>query len=222
MSKRMSDRELERLLRSARGDFKHTREGYVTHPDGPRWRVGMPKLDRAIAELARPKVTVPPLGPIARGGKSVLAYVPTHLTSGVDWTPRGDGVGFYVAFDAQFGLGGAPVLAIEALEVTRSSSAEGGEAFYATGASGIWWWYGHLDRTHRRGVTFRKGQVVGLVKHGPGQPPGGPHSHLGADVSPLGLPPLLYGGQRKRTDRPRNYRAGSPTIGVQLTRGLAP
>ena len=217
----MTNRQLAAKVDAALKQLKGTRAGYLEQPNGPRWRVAIPTLELVARELRAPAVKVPPLGPLVKDGLATLLMAPTHLTTGVDWTPKGDGIGFYTAFDAGFGAGGRPVLAVEALKVTRRSSAEGGEAFYATGASGIWYWYGHLDRTHAPGVTFRKGELVGLIKHGAGQPPGGPHAHLGLDVTPLGIPRLLYGGQRKPTDRPQNYTFGSPTIGAQLAKSLA-
>ena len=214
----MNDKQRAAKLTAGVRELKLTAKGYTEAPSGPHWRKGLAAIEAVRADLARPVVKVPQLGPLVAAGLSTLLMVPTHMTDGAEWPSDHE---IYVAFDAAFGQGGRAVLAVEALKVTRGSSAQGGDAFYATGASGIRYWYGHLDVAPRVGAAFRKGQTVGHVKFGPGQPPGGPHAHLGMDVTPLGLPMLLYGGQRKASDRPRDYTFGSPTIGAQLAKGLA-
>lgn len=207
----MTDRQRAALLRSALADFRKTTEGYKTRPNGPNWRRGMGKAERLLDDLM---FVVPQLGPLVQGGLATSLHAPTHKTHGVDW-PDGKP---YIAFDSGFGKAGAPVLAVEALVVTRDSSAQGGDAFYATGASGIRYWYGHLEgRAPAVGTRFRKGQRVGTIDSGPGQSPGGPHAHLGLDVTPLGLPPLKWGRDGDGPD----YTFGSPTIGAQLAKGLA-
>lgn len=212
-----TDAQLARRIDGAVKQLKQTRAGYLEQPNGPRWRAAIPVLEGVARELRAPVVKVPQLGPVVKDGLATLLMAPTHMTSGAEWPEDHE---IYVAFDAGFGAGGRPVLAVEALKVTRSSSAQGGAAFYATGASGIRYWYGHLDSAPRVGSALRKGAVVGRIKFGPGQPPGGPHAHLGLDVTPLGIPRLLYGGQTKRTDKPVDYKFGSPTIGAQLSKML--
>lgn len=208
----MTDKQRAAHLAKAVAALKRTEAGYTKAPNGPRWRAAMAELELVIADLRRPPV--PALGPLVAGGLSTLLMAPTHLTDGVKWP---NAIESYPAFDDAFGDGGRAILAVEALKVTRPSSAQGGDAFYATGASGIRYWYGHLDSAPAVGATFRKGQVVGRVKHGPGQPPGGPHAHLGLDVTPLGLPMLRYG----RNGNGPDYTFGSPTIGAQLAKALA-
>jgi len=205
----VTDKQRLAKLRRAEAALKKTTQGYT--PTGPNWRLAMKLINEVEADLATPPI--PQLGPLVENGLSTMLHSPTHVTSGVTW-PDGKP---YMAFDAAFGAGGRKVLAVEALKVTRGSSAQGGDAFYATGRSGIRYWYGHLDVAPAVGKTFRKGQVVGRVKFGPGEPPGGPHAHLGLDVTSLGLPSLLYG----KTGHGPDYTFGSPTIGAQLAKGLA-
>lgn len=207
----MTDKQRAAKLARARRELERTQDGYMQSPNGPRWRAAFAILDELAADLRRPPV--PALGPLTAGGLALSLMAPTHKTDGATW-PAGQP---YIAVDSGFGAGGRPVLAVEALRVTRDSSAQGGDAFYATGASGIRYWYGHLDRAPAVGARFRKGQTVGRIKFGPGQPPGGPHAHIGLDVTPLGMPPLRYGA----TGRGPQYTFGSPTIGAQLAKGLA-
>jgi hypothetical protein len=207
----MTDKQRAAKLDRAVRQLMQTLEGYKTAPNGPRWKAAMALLDELATDLKRPPI--PQLGPLVKDGLATNLVSPTHVTSGVDW-PAGKP---YPAFDAGFLAGGRPVLAVEALKVTRDSSAQGGDAFYATGASGIRYWYGHLDSAPAVGRTFRKGETVARVKFGPGQPPGGPHAHLGLDVTPLGLPPLKWG----RDGNGPPYTFGAPTIGAQLAKGLA-
>lgn len=209
----MNDRERARRLRAALKQLEQAKEPYVTHPHGPRWEAGRGGILAVVKDLERPRVKVPQLGPVVAGGLSVMLLSPTHKTDGVSW-PDGE---IYPAIDTGMGAGGRPILAVEALKVTRGSSAQGGDAFYATGVSGIRYWYGHLDVAPAVGRTFRKGERVGRIKFGPGQPPGGPHTHLGLDVTPLKIATLKYG----RTGRGPDYTFGSPTIGAQLTKALA-
>lgn len=195
----MTDRQRLALAKSLRADLTRTREGYVTHPNGPVWRIAMPKLDRLIKDLQ--PYPVPALGPVFAGGKSVLAHDLTHATGGIP---------LYPAFDDAF-KAGTKIIAPEALEVTRQSSSRPGDAFYADGASGLRWWFGHLVTAPPNGRRFRKGAVLGTVlDHNIG---GGPHVHVGLNVERL----LGKGVELiHRTD----YRHGAPLIGVQLAASL--
>lgn len=165
-------------------------------------RLVSPKADALFAQAfvmySKPKRKVPPLGPIWRGGQSILLHDLTHMTSNM---PEGD---IYPAYDDAFDVG-VEIIAPEALEVTRDSSANPGDAFYATGDSGIRYWFGHLDRAPRRGSRFKKGGVLGRVA--PNHLGGGPHAHIGIDAQPLCGFILKH-----RTD----YRHGAPLVGVQL------
>lgn len=157
---------------------------------------------RARYRLFRVPAGVPDLGPVFAGGASVLDHDLTHET---------DGLPLYPAFDDAFREGTA-ILAPEALEVTRSSSSRPGLAFYATGASKIRYWFGHLDRTHSPGERFPKGDLVGRVA--PNSIGGGPHVHVGVNVE------LLFGAGRE-LEHHSNYTHGAPTIGAQLRRHFA-
>jgi hypothetical protein len=149
-----------------------------------------------------PKPTpVPKLGPVWRGGKSVLDHDLTHATSGIP---------LYPAFDDAFAEG-TEIVAPEPLVVTRPSSARPGEAFYCLGASRIRYWFGHLDRTHQEGRKFVRGEVMARVA--PNKIGGGPHVHVGVNVE------LLLGGGRQLLHH-TNYTHGAPTVGEQLERAL--
>jgi|SoiMethySBSTD1v2_1073268.scaffolds.fasta_scaffold98001_7 hypothetical protein len=115
-------------------------------------------------------MTVPNLGPVFLGGKSVLDMRMTHLTSGIS---------DYVAYDDAFSAG-ADVVAPENLKVTEASSSNPGDAFYAVGNSKIKWWFGHLVTAPSVGRTFNKGQKMGDVMQT--SQGGGSHLHVGMDV----------------------------------------
>lgn len=197
----MTNKELSVLLKSARGDFKKTLEGYVTHPNGPWWSKGMPKLDRAIKALETPPV--PNLGPVLEDGLAMLLHACTHNT---------DGVPGYSAFDTGFGQAGRWVLAPEALTVTKQSGAQGGDAVYATGASKIKYWIGHIGTAPVTGRKFRKGERISRIADQSGTD----HVHWGLDTRPLTGKTLLYGRDGNGPD----YTWGSPTIGAQLAKEL--
>lgn len=164
------------------------------------WAALMPHLNsaaRALLPQVKPKPLIPNLGPVYAGGKSVLAHDCTHAT---------DGIPLYPAFDDAY-TQGTTIIAPEALTVTRSSSSRPGQAFYCTGASGIRYWFGHLDRTHAAGSTFKKGTSVGRVA--PNHVGGGPHVHVGVNVENLW-------GKGRQLSHHTNYTHGAPTIGSQL------
>ena len=197
----MTDKQLASLLRSCRADLKLTREGYVTHPNGPRWRAALPKLDKAIAELSRPPV--PALGPVLEQGLAMLLLSPTHITSGVG----------YPAFDTGFGQAGRWMIAPETITVTKDSSAQGGDAFYAKGASGLLYWIGHITKAPAVGAKFAKGRRVAQIAN-IAKSDGGPHLHVGVDARPLIGQHLLWGASGNGPP----YTYGAPTIGAQLAR----
>ena len=155
--------------------------------------------------LFRPPPAVPKLGPIVRGGKSLLDVSLTHNT---------DGVPGYPAFDDGW-LYGREVIAPEALVVTGQSGAQGGDAFYAQGASKLRYWIGHVDRAPYTGKKFRQGErmatIAYLLPH-----EGGPHVHCGIDARALTGTTLLYG----QTGRGPDYTYGSPTVGEQLRKAV--
>ena len=184
-------------------DLRKTTSGYRDNPNGANWTRAFGKLEKLHTDLSRP--VVPNLGPVVADGLSVLLMSPTHETSGVG----------YPAFDTAFGQAGRAVVAPEALTVTRDSSAKGGDAFYAKGASGILYWFGHVDRAPAVGTRFRRGGQLARVAM-ISKADGGPHCHLGLDVRPLIGKHLAWG----RTGSGPPYTFGSPTIGAQLAKEL--
>lgn len=137
---------------------------------------------------------VPPLGPLSKGGRSVLDQDCTHATSGLR---------YYPAFDEVWGAG-KTVIAPEPLTVTKVGSSNPGHAFYADGLSGIKWWFGHLTGSPAVGTKFVKGQKIGstLDFHAP-------HVHCGVNVEKLW-------GKGQQLAHHTNYTHGAPRIGVQL------
>lgn len=140
---------------------------------------------------------VPDLGALYYGGASVLNHQLTHNT---------DGIALYPAYDDGW-IYGRTVLAVEDLIVNKASSANPGDAFYATGKSKLKYWYGHLITAPGVGVQFKKGQKVGEIAN-----QRAPHVHLGIDARDLVGRPLLYGANGNGPD----YTYGSPTVGAQL------
>ena len=164
------------------------------------WKALLPHMSAAAKALLpqQPaKPTIPNLGPIVKGGHSVLDHDLTHVTAGIPLFP---------AFDDAFGQG-VTVIAPEALTVTRRSSSRPGEAFYAVGASGLKYWFGHLTSSPAEGTKFRKGQSVG--KTCANHVGGGPHCHVGVNVERLW-------GKGKQFAHHVDYTHGSPTIRQQL------
>jgi hypothetical protein len=104
------------------------------------------------------------------------------------------------------------VLAVEDLIVTKSSSANPGDAFYATGKSKLKYWYGHLGYAPSVGKEFAKGKPVGSIAYQKA-----PHVHLGIDARDLCGRTLLYGASGHGPD----YTYGSPTVGAQLKEYLS-
>lgn len=193
----MTDKQQLALIKSLKADLRKTKEGYVTHPNGPHWRNAMRKLTTLEASLTPQPNRVPLLGPIRTGGKSVLKHDCTHYTTGVGWP----------AFDDSDDPGTA-VIAPEALIVyDNTSGAQGGDAFYARGASGMLYWIAHITYVPRQGATFKKGQKMTTISRDHPRP----HVHLAINSVPLIGHHLI-----SRTD----YSHGAPLIGVQLTRAL--
>ena len=208
----MTDAQRLELLEYALKELRKTDRGYGTAGQtGGHWRRAMQRLD-ALAEDLNPEAAttaaaaatpvpgipgVPRLGPVWRGGKSVLEQDCTHATSGI---PR------FPAFDDAF-VAGRKVIAPEALRVTRASSSNPGDAFFATGRSGLRYWFGHLVRAPSVGTKFRKGETMGIVlDHNIG---GGPHVHVALNIERLI-------GPGKQLAHHTNYTHGAPLIGTQL------
>lgn len=197
----MTDKQRLALLAKARKHLRQTTRGYNT--TGSEWKAANKALDELAADLA-PKTKVPALGPVVSGGVSLLEQDLTHPTGGLDGYP---------ALDDGFAHPGLAVIAPEAVTVTRQSSARrrdgnpNGNAFYATGASGIRYWFGHVDTAPAVGAKFRKGQRMAAISSNHEAP----HLHVGIDAKPL------IGRELEHHD---NYTHGAPTVGVQLRRAL--
>jgi hypothetical protein len=149
------------------------------------------------ADGGPPPPQLPALGAVTPGGKPALAQDLTHATSGIP---------LYPAWDDAFGQG-VSVIAPEPLVVTRESSSRPGDAFYADGASGCRWWFGHLLVAPQVGKRFAKGDQVGVTC--PNTIGGGPHVHVGVNVE------KLWGTGREMIHR-TNYTHGAPLVGTQL------
>lgn len=146
--------------------------------------------------------SVPDLGPVFSGGKSVLKQDLTHATSGID---------LYPAYDDAFSEG-CSIIAPEDLEVTKASSSNPGDAFYADGKSGLRYWFGHLYVAPDVGRTFKKGAKLGETCEN--HQGGGPHCHVALNVEKLW-------GSGKQLSHHTNYTHGAPLVGDQLEAGRA-
>lgn len=146
-----------------------------------------------------PLKMVPDLGPIYRGGMSLLLHDLTHPTAGL---PPGS---VYPAFDDGW-KAGRTVVAPEALTVVDQSGAAGGDAFYARGESSLEYWIGHIVAAPATGARFRKGQKMGVIAN-ISLNQGGPHVHCGINARPLLGKDFLHH---------KDYSHGAPTVGVQL------
>lgn len=144
---------------------------------------------------------VPDLGPIYRGGRSLLLQDLTHETGGVPGYP---------AFDDGWKAGRA-VIAPERILVTQQSGAQGGDAFYCRGDSTIEYWIGHVVTAPATGTRFRKGATLGTIANIPYYD-GGPHVHTGIDAKPLIGHELVH---------KTNYTHGAPTVGEQIRKWAA-
>lgn len=199
----MTDRQRLVILSAAMQDLKLTTDGYDSY--GGHWQNAWPKLERLLQDLRpRPKPTWENVGQVTKPGASLLDMSLTHATAGIPLFP---------AVDLAWGAG-VPMYAPEALTVdTRDTSASPGEAFYATGVSGLRYWFGHLDRDHPIGKKFVKG---GLIARTIDQPRGFvDHGHVGVNAEKfLGKGKQLRYG---RTGWGPDYTTGSPRIRVQLT-----
>jgi hypothetical protein len=150
------------------------------------------------AELNSVQPKVPALGPVYRGGLSILQQDLTHAT---------DGIQYYPAFDTAFDEG-MSLIAPEHMVVTRESSSRPGDACYCTGDSGIRYWFGHQAYAPAVGRRFNKGDVFGRVAAN--HIGGGPHCHVGINVEGIW-------GAGKQLQHHTNYTHGAPLVGYQLS-----
>lgn len=160
----------------------------------------------ALVNSYNPPPLLPDLGPVTAGGASILDFDFTHMTDGLGWP----------AFDTA--LTGDPgpsmrIIAPEDITIdTKDSSANPGEAFYATGKSGIRYWFAHLKDDHPIGKKFKKGDRVGDTL--PTTVGGGTHLHLAINLIPVTGKHARYG---RDGDGP-NYTHGPYTLRRELLR----
>ena len=164
-------------------------------------------------------MSVPALGPVWRGGHSILAQDLTHRTSGKKDAAGNSREKYWPAFDDAFDEG-EPIIAPEPLIVIPNpdtgalwSTSHPGKAFYAQGDSLIRYWFAHLDRQQPVLTKFRRGALVGKVAEN--HIGGGPHTHVAVNIERL---------IRKNAylQHHTNYTHGATLIGVQLRQLLMP
>jgi hypothetical protein len=196
-------------LAKAHGLLKQTEVGY--RPTAPRWKEAMQLIDEVETHLAKPPA--PWLGPVCAGDKPLSLYALTHETAGLYDPPIV--ASHFPAVDLGWFVG-RDVLAPEALHVTGQSSAQGADAFFALGESGIEYWFGHIVRAPANGVHFLRGQRMGDIAWIPAND-GGPHLHCGVNAMRLIGKDLRWG----RNGNGPDYTYGSKTVGRQLSEALA-
>lgn len=184
-------------LNAVRRMRAHLKKAEGFNPEGGHYKAIL--RDLALLEkdfLPAPKPKVPALGPIVAGGTSVLLQDCTHITDGLGWP----------AFDDGFKVGRAVIAPEDCIVDDNTSSAQGGNAFYITGNSGIRYWIGHIAEVpalHRR---FKKGETMTHISADHPRP----HVHLGLDARKL-----LHG---HHLESHTNYTHGATPIGVQLAK----
>lgn len=199
----MTEKQLLATVNRLEKHLHQTTEGYVGHETGVHWRRATRQLDVLKREL-QPKAKVPALGPVVRGGKPILEQDLTHETGGVPNHP---------AFDDAIGRPGVAVIAPEAMTVDRIGSAvrrdgrPNGKSVHASGASGIHYWFGHLEDCLPAGTKVKKGQRFAVISANHEAP----HVHVGIDARRL-----LSRDLEHHTD----YTHGGPTVGAQLRKAL--
>lgn len=208
----MTDKERLMHLEAAMASLEKTREGYVEAKKDLKkhgnWRNAMKHLlalEKDLKPDPKPPSGVPQLGPACAGDKSVLTYSPTHATSGLP---------LYPAFDSGWKKG-MRVVAPEAMTVTRhSGNSSGGFSLYATGVSGLKYYFQHMESAGRapEGSKVPKGGKIGVLGDFVGARV--PHLHLGINIEKIAGKgkQLKYG----RTGKGPDYTTGSPSIGAQL------
>jgi hypothetical protein len=140
---------------------------------------------------------VPDLGPLEKGGQSLLDFALSHDTSGIKLYPASDTVW----------TKGTTIIAPEKLTITKASSSNPGAACYAEGVSGIRYWFGHMVSAPPVGKVINKGAQVGTVGAFSGYTP---HLHCGVNVEKIW-------GTGKELKHGNNYSvSGIPTIRKQF------
>jgi hypothetical protein len=140
---------------------------------------------------------VPDLGPLEKGGASLLDFALSHATSGIALFPATDTVW----------TPGCTIIAPEKVEVYKASSSSPGDACYLEGVSGIRYWFGHMVSAPAVGKVIGKGATVGKVGQFSGYTP---HLHCGVNIENLW-------GKGKELKHGNNYSvSGIPTIRKQF------
>lgn len=147
--------------------------------------------------------SVPALGPMCSGDKSVLDHVLTHATKGLD---------FYPAFDTCWHVGDVVEAPEEVKIIRHSGGTTSGYSIYATGKSGLRYYVTHLNsRRAAVGTVVPEGGRLGTVGD-PRDFPGArvAHAHVGINVE------LLLGVGKQLRHNTNYTTAGQPTVGTQL------
>lgn len=185
------------LIDKAVAELKWTKLGYtqLKPPPTGHWAKALKLLGQARDEAGPPTHGKILLGPVIAGHPSLLQQDLTHAT---------DGLSGYPAYD-DLAKAGTAVIAPEDLTVTRWGSAQGGEAMYCRGASGLLYWFGHVDYRKPVDAKVKKGAKVASVSKHHAEP----HVHVGIDGR------AVIGHE---FEHHVNYTHGSPTVGVQLAK----
>jgi len=206
----MAPSRAQLLIARAEAELKQTRLGYKQLEGKPsgHWAQALKLLGQASAAAGPPPKPPAPklnLGPIVKGGVSILLQDLTHVTDGMD-----AGGSVWPALDDGVGHPGLAVLAPEALTITghghakrRDGKPDGLSINIAVGASKLEYWIGHLADLLPVGTKVRKGQQLATISSNHEAP----HVHLGINAIPL------LGHDLAHHD---NYTHGAPKIGAQL------
>jgi hypothetical protein len=213
----MTDKERLKILREAISRLERTQQGYKQAKEDfnrhGHWKTAIQALHALEDDLTpqpapkSPTGNMPDLGPVFRGGKSLLDESPTHDTSGLSGYP---------AFDTNF-RAGSSVIAPEGGTVTRHSGNDrSGFSLYLTGDSGLKYYFQHMNSEGRAPLgRIEKGGKIGTVgsaSHFPGERVD--HNHVGVNAEAI----LGVGKQLKygKTGTGPDYTTGSPTIRKQV------
>ncbi len=135
------------------------------------------------------------------GGKSLIDYAPTHVTSGIE---------DYIAVDIMLRSGTALIAPERVVVEKHDTSANPGEALYLDGLSGLDYWFGHIDRDWSLGHVFNRGDFIARVANQWG------NSHLHAGINGEQFLGQGRGFRYGYTGHGPNYTVGSPTYRQQL------
>ncbi len=206
----MTNKQRLNAIRRARRNLRLA-DGF--DPEGGHYRAVLRALDaleKEVLEDAKPGRPWADIGPVTKGGESLLDMSLTHASHGLP--KNAAGTTLWPAVDLAWGAGTSVYAPEDVVVDTKDSSASPGEALYLTGESGARHWVAHLDRDYPLGKRFKKGALIG--KTIPTNIGGGPHAHWGFNVEAfLGKGRALKYG--RNGDGP-DYTLGAPTIREQL------